>query len=139
MLVSVTRVVLGALLVLFGLNGFLSFLPPPSVGEAAGAFLGGLASAGYFFPVLSGVKVLAGLALLANRFVPLALLVVAPVAVQALLFHLFLDPAGIAPALIVVAGGLVLARAQHAVFAPLLAPRAVAAEAQVERRRAVAA
>jgi len=131
MLVTITRVVLGSLLVFFGLNGFLSFLPPPSVGDAAGAFLGALAVAGYFFPVLAGLEVLAGLALLSNRFVPLALVVLAPIIVQAALFHVFLNPAGIAPALIVLAGGLVLAWAHRAVFAPLLRPG--------ERRRAMAA
>ena len=139
MLVTLTRVVLGALFVTFGLNGFLGFLPQPSVGPAAGAFLGGLAAAGYFFPLLAGVKVLAGLALLSNRFVPLALVVVAPIVVQALLFHAFLDPAGIAPALIVLAGGVVLAWAHRATFAPVLEPRAVVEEARPERRRALAA
>ena len=109
------------------------------MGEAAGAFLGALAGAGYFFPVLSGVKVLAGLALLSNRFVPLALVVVAPIVVQAFLFHVFLDPAGIAPALIVLAGGLMLARAHRAVFAPLLRSSTVVEEARAEPRRAIAA
>ena len=139
MLVTLTRVVLGALFLLFGLNGFLGFLPPPQVGEAAGAFLGGLAGAGYFFPLLAGVKVLAGLALLSNRFVPLALVAVAPVVVQALAFHLFLNPEGIVPALVALAGGLVLARAHRASFAPLLRARPVGEEAHAELRRAVAA
>ena len=67
------QLILGAMFVVFGLNGFFHFLPMPPMNDQANAFMGGLAGAGYFFPVLKGVEVLCGLALLARRFVPLAL------------------------------------------------------------------
>ena len=84
------RIALGLIYFVFGLNGFLSFLPAPPVSGAAGTFLGGLAAAGYFFPLLKATEVLGGLALLSNRAVPLALVVLAPITVQILAFHALL-------------------------------------------------
>lgn len=85
------RIGLGLIYVVFGLNGFLQFLPaPPPPSGAAGSFLGGLAAAGYFFPLLKATEVLGGLALLSNRLVPLALVVLAPVTAQIFAYHALL-------------------------------------------------
>ena len=85
------RIVLGLIYFVFGLNGFLQFLPaPPPPSGAAGAYLGGLAAAGYFFPLLKATEVLGGLALLSNRAVPLALVVLAPITVQIFAYHALL-------------------------------------------------
>lgn len=97
------RVVLGLVFFVFGLNGFLHFIPQPPPPAAAGAFLGGLAGAGYFFPLLKTTETLAGLALLSNRFVPLALTVLAPIIVNIAFFHVFLAPG---PAMVVLLLGL---------------------------------
>jgi uncharacterized membrane protein YphA (DoxX/SURF4 family) len=116
---TVARLLLGTIFFVFGLNGFLQFLPQPPMPEAAGAFIGGLASAGYFFPLLKGLEVAAGIALLSNRFVPLALTVLAPITVNILLFHVVLAPAPALP-LVIIAAQLFLAWAQRDVFAALL-------------------
>ena len=87
------RFVLGLIFFVFGLNGFFAFLPQPPLPETAGAFLGGLAASGYFFPLLKGTEVLVGIALLSNRFVPLALTVLAPISLNIFLFHALLAPA----------------------------------------------
>jgi uncharacterized membrane protein YphA (DoxX/SURF4 family) len=89
---TVVRVLLGLTFFVFGLNGFLHFLPQPPLEGSSAAFVGGLASASYFFPLLKGTEVLAGLALLSGRYVPLALTVLAPVIVNIAMFHLFLAP-----------------------------------------------
>ena len=86
------RTLLGLLFTVFGLNGFLGFLPPPDIPPAGGAFFGALAATGYMLPLIKGTEVLAGLALLAGRAVPLALTVLAPITVNILLFHVFLAP-----------------------------------------------
>lgn len=91
------RILLGAAMLVFGLNKiFHFFAPPPHEGDAAKAFLGGLAEAGYFFPFLGGVEALCGAALVLGLFVPLSLLVLAPVMINIVLFHLFLDIGGMA-------------------------------------------
>jgi hypothetical protein len=90
--VVAARLGLGSIFVLFGANGFFGFLPAPSVGPEAGAFLGGLAASGYFFPLLKGTEIVAGGLLLANRAVPLALVLLAPIVINIAAFHLWLDP-----------------------------------------------
>ena len=118
-LATAARLLLGTIFVVFGLNGFLGFIPQPPAPEAAGAFLGGLAGAGYFFPLLKGTEVLVGLALLANRYVPLALTVLAPISINILLFHVVLAPAPALP-LVIIAARLYLAWTHRDAFAEVL-------------------
>lgn len=88
----VARVVLGLIFFVFGLNGFLNFLPAPQPPEgAATAYMTGLFQTGYFFPVLKLTEVVAGAMLLAGAFVPLALVLLAPIVVHIALYHLALD------------------------------------------------
>lgn len=84
------RILLGLPMVVFGLNGFLHFIPMEPMSGAAGAFMGGLAAAPYFFPLLKATEIVAGAMLLSGRFVPLALLLLAPILVQIFAFHAFL-------------------------------------------------
>jgi uncharacterized membrane protein YphA (DoxX/SURF4 family) len=97
----VVQVVLGFIFFVFGLNGFLNFMPMPEMGETAGTYLGGLAATGYFFPVLKIVEIVGGLLLMVRLFAPLALVLLAPVVVQILLFHLFLEPGGMPMAIVI--------------------------------------
>lgn len=124
--VTVARLLLGLGFFVFGLNGFLGFLPNPEHTGAAGAYLGGLAAAGYMFPFIKGTELVVGVLLLANRFVPLALTVLAPVMLNIVAFHLFLEPATIVVPLVLLALQLYLAYSYRTVFAPILtasAPR----------------
>lgn len=86
------RVLFGLVFLVFGLNGFLGFLPQPPVPDAAGAFLGALAETGYMFPVIKGIEVLAGILLLSNRLVALALALLAPIVFNIVAFHFVLAP-----------------------------------------------
>lgn len=117
----VARISLGTAFVVFGLNGFLNFLPAPPPAPAALPFLSGLAAAGYFFPLLKSLEVIAGVLLLTNRFVPLALAVLAPIVVHITAFHVFLDPAGLALALALLALELFLAWSYREAYRPMLA------------------
>ncbi len=118
----VARIFLGLVFTVFGLNGFLQFLPMPEMPEAAGSFLGALAATGYLFPLIKGTEVTAGLLLLSNRFVPLALTLLAPITINILLFHAVLAPALGLPLLIITAQ-IFLAYAYRNNFAPLLQSR----------------
>ncbi len=99
---AATSTLLGGMLVVFGLNGFLNFIPMSPPEGDAGVFMGGLAKAGYFFPLLMLTEIVVGLALLWRRFVPLALTVLAPITINILAFHLFLAPAGLPMAVFVI-------------------------------------
>jgi hypothetical protein len=113
------RLALGLIFSIFGLNGFLHFLPQPPMSGPPADFAMALAATGYMFPLIKGTEVAAGVLLLANRWVPFALVVLAPVVVNIVLFHLFLAPAGLALPLVIVALGGFLAWSHRAVYAPL--------------------
>ncbi|NUP05921.1 MAG: DoxX family protein [Polyangiaceae bacterium] len=118
---TVARYLLGVIFFVFGLNGFLNFLPAPPLPEGpAGAFIGGLVTSGYMFPLIKGTEVLAAIALLSNRFSPLALIVLAPVTVNIVLFHAILAPAGIILPLVVLAAHLTAAWGYRSLYQPLL-------------------
>lgn len=89
-LTTVARIVLGLIFTVFGLNGFFNFLPNPELPGAAGEFIGGLMGSGYFWPFLKLTESVCGILLLANRMVPLALTILAPVILNIILFHIFL-------------------------------------------------
>ncbi len=116
----IARLLLGLIFFVFGLNGFLNFLPAPPMPEAAGAFAGALAATGYMFPLIKGLEVLVGLLLLSNKFVPLALLLLAPITVNIFLFHAVLAPAGLALPVVIVLLHVYLASTYKAVYKPLL-------------------
>ena len=99
--ILIARLLLGLVFFVFGLNGFLNFLsmgPMPT--GLAGQFIGALFQSHYLW-VVAGLQVAGGLLLLVNRFVPLALVLLGPVIVNILLYHLLLSPAGIALAIVV--------------------------------------
>jgi putative oxidoreductase len=98
--IIIARVLLGLLFLVFGLNGFFQFMGPmPEMQGQAGAFITALASTGYIY-VIALLQVLGGLCLLLGaRFVPLGLTLLGPVIVNIVLFHVFLEPAGLPMAL----------------------------------------
>ena len=118
------RLLLGLIFTVFGLNGFLNFLPPPEVNEGAGAFLGALAATGYMFPLIKATEVVGGVLLLANRCVPFALTILAPVVVNIALFHIVLDTAGLPVALAVLVLEIFLAWGYRDSFKGVLASKA---------------
>ncbi len=136
--VTAVRVVLGLLFFVFGLNGFLHFLPQPPMPGAAGALMGGFAAAGYMFPLIKGTEVVAGALLLSNRLVPLALVILAPVVVNIVAFHTFLAPPNPVTA-VVLFGELFLAWSYRSYFRGVLTARAEPATAPVAPRTATAA
>lgn len=122
---TVARVLLGLVFFVFGLNGFLSFIPAPTepMPEAAVKLGTAFMESGYLFQLIKGTEVLAGLLLLSNRFVPLALVLLAPVVVNIVAFHVFLLPSGLGLSLVLVALTLYLAWTYRHVYAPLLTAR----------------
>lgn len=129
---AAARVTLGLVFFVFGLNYFLEFLPPPPPApERALAFFGGLMAGGYVMPLVKTVEIVAGAALLANRFVPLALTLLAPIVVNIAAVHFLLAPNyGMASALVLLE--LYLAWTHRAAFLPML--RARSEEAPISER-----
>jgi putative oxidoreductase len=95
-----SRYLLGLMFTVFGLNGFLHFIPqPPPANPVAVQFLVAV-SASHFAAFFFLLQVLAGLLLLFGYFVPLALTVLAAELYNILAFHLTMAPASIPPALV---------------------------------------
>jgi uncharacterized membrane protein YphA (DoxX/SURF4 family) len=117
--VQAARVLLGLVFVVFGVNGFLSFIPLPEHTGHAAEFMGLLAGTGYLYAV-SVVEVLGGALVLSNRRVPLGLVLLAPVIVNILLFHLLMEPHTMALGTLTLALWLVAACEHREAFRPML-------------------
>ncbi|WP_333693254.1 DoxX family membrane protein [Flavobacterium sp.] len=96
------RIILGLILILFGLNKFIQFIPAPDLPEAAAKFITSLGETGYVLQVVGILEVTIGLLLIANKWVAFALILLAPISFNILLFHLFLDIPGISGALLII-------------------------------------
>jgi uncharacterized membrane protein YphA (DoxX/SURF4 family) len=121
--VIIVRVLLGLLLIFASLVYFLNLIAPPPLEGPVKAFNEGMAAAPYFMPVLKTTELLCGLAFLVGRFVPLAAVVIAPIIIQILLFHAFMDRTGLPVAIFLVAANLFLAFAYRRSYAALFVAR----------------
>ncbi len=92
--VLIARMLLGLVFLVVGLNGFLNFIPGALPSGPAGQFLS-LLSQSHYDLVVSALQLAGGVLLLVNRYVPLALVLLGPVIVNIVLFHLFMYPTGL--------------------------------------------
>ena len=97
---TLARYLLGLVFLIFGLNGFLHFIPTPPPPGPGGMFMGGLFLSHELLAIMA-LQALGGLLLLLNRFVPLALVVLGAITANILLFHAFMAPSGLPVALFV--------------------------------------
>jgi hypothetical protein len=121
----IARLLLGLMFTVFGLNGFLLFIPTgPMPTGPAGQFMAATVPTHYMAFVFA-VQLGCGVLLLVNRFVPLALTFLAPVLVNILLYHITMAPNGLPPGLLATVLWLVLAFHHRAAFAGIVRARAV--------------
>ncbi|RKH18267.1 DoxX family protein [Corallococcus praedator] len=123
---TIARVLMGLVFFVFGLNGFLDFIPPPpnlDPADPAVAFGIAMKATGYLFWLVKGTEVVVGALLLTNRFVPLALALIAPVLVNIFMVHALLAPAGLGLAVVLMTLELFLAWSYRAVYRPMLGMR----------------
>src|SRR6266849_1974737 len=98
--IIIARLLIGLVFAVFDSNAFLHFIPmPPMQGQAA-AFIEALINSGYIY-VIALLQVVGGLLLLLGRFIPLGLTLLGPVIVNIMLYHIFLDPSGLAMACVI--------------------------------------
>lgn len=125
----IARILLGLMFLIFGLNGFLHFIPqPPPPAGVAGQFLSALAASHYLVLVFL-LQLVGGALLLANRFVPLALVLLGPVIVNILLYHALMAPAGLPPGIVALVLWLVVFTSVRSAFAGVFAMRTETASA----------
>ena len=129
-IIPVARILLGLGFVVFAANYFVPFLPSPGMpGPDALAFIIAFKGAG-LLTLIKAIELVAGLALLANRLVPLSLALLAPILVGIIGFHAAYAPEGLMVPGVLLALELVLAWGYRSAFAPMLrakvAPEAAA-------------
>ena len=120
LLSRIFSIILGLLFVVFGLNGFLHFIPLPAMEGSAAAFMAALAATGYMFPLIKGSEGIGGALLLSGRGVPLGLLILAPIIVNILAFHLILTPGESSMSLVITAIAITLAWIHRSAWRGLL-------------------
>jgi hypothetical protein len=118
----IARYVLGFIFLVFGLNGFLHFIRAAMPSGVAGQFVGALFVSNYLVVVFL-LQLVAAILLLANRFVPLALTLLAPVIVNILMFHLLMAPAGLGLAIVVTVLWCLVFLSVRSAFSGLFQPR----------------
>lgn len=91
----ISRILLGFIYLVFGLDYFLHFIPyePHHTGRVA-AFKEGLKGIGYFYPMLKSIQVFGGISLLINQYAPFFAVVLFPVSLNVFLYHTILVPSG---------------------------------------------
>lgn len=99
---QIVRIVLGLILIVFGANKIYSFIPLPQPPEAAANFMNSLADTGYILTLVAIFEIIIGLMLILRLWVPFVLLLLVPLSLNILLFHLFMDIPAIGTALLVV-------------------------------------
>jgi putative oxidoreductase len=118
----ISRALLGLIFVTFGLNGFLNFIPMPPPQGLAAQFFGVLFASHYLVPIFL-LQLIGGALLLVNRFVPLALAMLAPVIVNILIFHCLMAPEGLPLACITTLLWAILFFGRRSAFAGLFVAR----------------
>ena len=120
---TIARLILGLGYTIFSLNFFFHFFPLPQPPEAMGKIEGAIFATGYWFQFVKITELVGGLLLLSGLFVPLAIVILAPVTLNIIVMHLFLDPAGMAPALVLFILNVYLGLAYIKYYKPMLQAR----------------
>ena len=118
----IARFLLGLIFLTFGLNGFLHFIPATLPTGTAGQFVGALFVSHYLVPIFL-LQIVSAVLLLINRYVPLALTLLAPIIVNILLIHILMLPSGLALAIVVTVLWIVVFLSVRFAFAGLLQQR----------------
>jgi putative oxidoreductase len=119
--VVIARVLLGLIFVVFGLNIYFNFIPSPPMSGDVGTLMGLMFKHGWF-TFYGLLYLVGGLLLLIGRFVPIGLVLLGPIIVNVLLFHLTFNPSGIGPGLLVTVLEIFLIYAYREHFKSLFTP-----------------
>lgn len=105
---TIISILLGLILISFGLNKFLNFMPVMELSAPGLEFMGAFVKVGYGMTIVAIVEIITGILIATNKYRALALVILFPIMLNALLFHMFLDPENSLPAVLAVAMNLFL-------------------------------
>lgn len=119
----IVRTLVGLLFIMASATYFLNLAPQPELTGNMKTFNEGLAASGYFLTLLKATELVCGILLVIGRFVPLVLVILAPIVINILMVHIFLEPTGLPIAIILVAALAFLAYYYRRNFEGLFADR----------------
>jgi len=90
-LVRTVQIIFGIVLIIFALNLLFQFMPGPQFGDDGNNFLGALAASGYIFQVMALIWIVGGLFFILDKFSPLGAVIIFPISLNIILFHLFFN------------------------------------------------
>ena len=118
--VIIVRVLMGLLFIFGSIAFFLKLGGEPQLEGNMKTYFDGLVASVYFLPLLKITELVCGIALVAGRFVPLALVILAPIIINILFVHIFLERSGLPVAVFLVLANIFLAYANWDKFKTLL-------------------
>lgn len=115
----ILRSLMGLLFLFASITYFFKLITPPPLEGAMKTFNQGIEAARYLMPTVKLIELLCGAAFLSGRLVPLALVLIAPIIVNIVLVHAFLDPKGLPVGLFLVLASGFLAYQNRERYKPL--------------------
>jgi putative oxidoreductase len=112
-------ILLGLTLIIFGLNKFFNFMPVMELSAPGLEFMGAFVKVGYGMTIIAMVEIISGILIATNKYRALALVILFPIMLNALLFHMYLDRENILPALLAIGMNLFLMYSSKEKYAPL--------------------
>ena len=116
---TIISILLGLVLITFGLNKFFTFMPVVELSAPGLEFMGAFVKVGYGMTIVAIVEIVSGILIATNKFRALALVILFPIMLNALLFHVFLDPENIFPAVLAVGMNSFLMYSSKEKYSPL--------------------
>lgn len=114
------RFLLGLIMVNSGLNKFLHYMPMPEMTEQAMELMAAFGASGYMFPLIAITEIIAGILLLSKKYTALGAVLIMPITVNILLFHAFLDTAGMVMGIVLLLINIVILVSEKKHLYPLL-------------------
>lgn len=121
--VIIVRLLVGLMFLFASVVVLFKLMPQPEPAGNAKIFMEGMATSGYLMTLIKVTELLCAIAFISGFFVPLAAVVIFPVIVNIFMFHLFLEPAGLPLAILLLLGDLFLAYYYRERYKPMLKPK----------------
>ena len=107
--VIIVRVLMGLLYLFASIVVLFKIAPQPELTGTTKTFMDGINASGYLLPLIKITELICGISFVTGYFVPLATIVIAPITLNILLFHIFVDTAGLPVAVFLLLENLFLA------------------------------
>lgn len=115
----VVRVLMGLMFAFSAIVVLFKLVPQPELTGEIKIFMDGVNATGYMMTTIKVIELVCAAAFLSGRFVPLAAVVIFPININILLFHITLAPEGLLVAVLLMIGNLFLAWYYRDKYKPL--------------------